>query len=205
MKIKTTIDPRVIAARKPAELFKQPIIIQVNNFNTDAAETFVRKIHAAEEIRQPVIPVVIDSPGGEVYSLMRMLSAIEGSKIPVATISSGKSMSCGCILLSAGTPGYRYVDPNSTIMLHDVSSGKIGKSEDLKVSAAEADRLKKSIFHKMAKYCDQPKNYFIDILSSRNNTDYYMSPQTAKKHRIVDHIGVPEFRASLDVNYEFIG
>lgn len=205
MKVTTTIDSRVIAPRKPAELFQQPIIIQVNSFSTTAAELFVKKIYAAQEIGQPVVPVVIDSPGGQVYSLMRMLSAIESCSIPVATISSGKSMSCGCILLSAGTAGYRYVDPNSTIMLHDVSSGKIGKSEDLKVSAAEADRLKKTIFHKMAKYCGHPKNYFIDILSSRNNTDYYMSARTAKKHGIVDHIGTPEFKVSLDVKYEFVG
>lgn len=204
MKITTTIDPRVVAPRKPAELFKQPIVIQVNSFNTAAAETFVKKIHAAQELGQPVIPVVIDSPGGEVYSLMRMLSAIESSDTPIATISSGKSMSCGIVLLSAGTVGYRYIDPNATVMLHDVSSGKIGKSEDLKVSAAEADRLKKAIFHKMAKYCGHPKDYFIDLLASRNNTDYYMSARTAKKYNIVDHIGVPEYKVSLDVNYEFV-
>ena len=205
MKVTTTIDPRVVAPRKPAELFKQPVVIQVNSFNTAAAELFVKKMHAAQEREQPVIPVVIHSPGGEVHALMRMLSAIEHSTVPVATISVGRSMSCGCFLLAAGTPGYRYADPNSTIMLHDVSTGKIGKSEDLKVTAEEAGRIKKTVFHKMAKYCDQPKDYFIELLASRNNTDYFMSARTAKKHKIVDHISVPEFKVSLDVNYEFIG
>ena len=109
--------------------------------------TFLSLINKAQNSGQPVIPVIIDSYGGQVYSLMSMISDIKHSKIPVATIVQGKAMSCGAILFSFGTEGYRYMDPDATLMIHDVSSMEIGKVEEIKASAEETERLnQKDIF-----------------------------------------------------------
>ena len=72
---------------------------------------------------------------------MSMISDIRHSRIPVATIVQGKAMSCGAILFSFGAEGMRYMDPDSTLMIHDVSSMAWGKVEEVKVSAEETDRL----------------------------------------------------------------
>ena len=85
---------------KDVELRKPPIIIRVNKFNEKAALEFATKVAVAHSTGQKVIPVVIDSYGGEVYSLMSMISSIESSELPVATIVEGKAMSCGAVLLS---------------------------------------------------------------------------------------------------------
>ena len=66
-----------------------------------------------------------------------MISSIKTSKIPVATIVQGKAMSCGAILFSFGEEGRRFMDPNATLMIHDVSSGQLGKVEE--VTSKEAD------------------------------------------------------------------
>ena len=85
---------------KEVELRKSPIIIRVNRFDEKSANEFSHKMALAHSTGQKVIPVVIDSYGGQVYSLMSMIAAIESSELPVATIVEGKAMSCGAVLLS---------------------------------------------------------------------------------------------------------
>ena len=99
---------------------------------------------------QMVLPVVIDSYGGQVYSLMSMISDIQHSRIPVATIVQGKAMSCGAILFSFGTEGRRYMDPDATVMIHDVSSMGWGKVEEIKADAKEVERLNQKVYKMMA-------------------------------------------------------
>ena len=63
MKWISTVSPLI----KEVELKKNPVIIRVNDFNEDAAKKFQAEIAAAHNTGQDVIPVVIDSYGGEVY------------------------------------------------------------------------------------------------------------------------------------------
>ena len=146
MKWNSKISPLI----KEIELRKNPVIIRVNKFDEDAARKFDQEIAQAHNTGQSVIPVVIDSYGGQVYSLMSMISAIKHAELPVATIVEGKAMSCGAILFSFGEQGRRYMDPDATIMIHDVSSMDMGKVEELKAGAAEADRLNNIVYKMMA-------------------------------------------------------
>ena len=82
MKWTTEISPEI----KEVELRKNPVIIRVNKFDEDAAKTFSQEIAQAHNTGQKVIPVVIDSYGGQVYSLMSMISAVKHSELPIATI-----------------------------------------------------------------------------------------------------------------------
>jgi membrane-bound ClpP family serine protease len=93
MKIITNLSPLL----KEAELRKKPVVIRVNKFNEESAKNFNQSVSLAHNTGQPVIPVIIDSYGGEVYSLMSMISAIKASEVPIATIVEGKAMSCGAI------------------------------------------------------------------------------------------------------------
>ena len=67
------VDKRI----KDFELRDNPVIITVTKFDEDSAKEFSSKISMAHSTGQKVIPVVIDSYGGQVYSLMRMISAIK--------------------------------------------------------------------------------------------------------------------------------
>ena len=117
---------------KEVELRKNPVIVRVNKFDEKSVKEFQTSIAMAHNTGQKVIPIVIDSYGGEVYSLMAMISAIKHAEIPIATIVEGKAMSCGAILFSFGEEGMRFMDPNATVMIHDVSSGQLGKVEEVK-------------------------------------------------------------------------
>ena len=131
--------------KEPALIDGLPTIIRVNKFDESAAKAFSAAMTRAQNTGQPVVPVIIDSYGGQVYSLMSMISDIEHSKVPVATIVQGKAMSCGAILFSFGAEGYRYMDPHATLMIHDVSSMKFGKVEEVKAGAEETERLNKRV------------------------------------------------------------
>ena len=145
---------------KDFELKSQPIIIRVNKFDEKAAQEFNAKMAAAHSTGQKVIPVIIDSYGGQVYSLMSMIGSIRSAELPVATIVEGKAMSCGAVLLSFGEEGMRFADPDATVMIHDVSGGAHGKVEELKADVAEADRLDEKIYTMMARNCGKKDDYF---------------------------------------------
>ena len=98
MKWTTSVSPLI----KEYELINNHVIVRVNKFDEDAAKEFQAKIAQAHNTGQTVIPVVIDSYGGQVYSLMSMISGIQHAEIPVATVVEGKAMSCGAILFSFG-------------------------------------------------------------------------------------------------------
>ena len=152
---------------------------------------------------QKVIPIVIDSYGGQVYSLMSMISAIESSDIPVATIVEGKAMSCGAVLLTFGEQGMRFADPNSTIMIHDVSSGGSGKIEELKADVKEAERLDEKLFMMMARNCGKKDDYFKKKVFTKKHADWFMDAAEAKKHGLVNHLRVPKLNIKVSVEIDF--
>jgi len=188
---------------KEVELRKQPIIIRVNKFNEKAATEFAHKMASAHNTGQKVIPVVIDSYGGQVYALMSMISAIQGSDLPVATIVEGKAMSCGAVLLTFGEEGLRFADPNATVMIHDVSSGGWGKIEELKADVKEAERLDEKIFTMMARNCGKKDDYFKKKVFTKKHADWFMDAQEAKKHGLVNHLRVPKLNIKVEVDIDF--
>ena len=199
MKWTVNIDPKI----KELELRKQPVIIRVNKFDEDSAKQFQAEIAQAHNTGQKVIPVVIDSYGGQVYSLMTMISAIKHAELPVATIVEGKAMSCGAVLLSFGESGLRFADPDATIMIHDVSSGGYGKIEELKADVKEAERLDDKIFTMMARNCGKKDDYFKKKVFSKKHADWFMDSEEAKKHGLVNHLRVPKFHINVNVDIDF--
>ena len=180
-----------------------PIIIRVNKFDETAAKNFSAAMMKAQNTGQPIIPVIIDSYGGQVYSLMSMISDIQHSKVPVATIVQGKAMSCGALLFSFGAEGHRYMDPDATLMIHDVSSMSWGKVEEVKASADETTRLNKKVYQMMAKNCGQRKNYFLDIIHEKGHADWFLEFDEANKHNLANHNHVPELKITARIDFDF--
>ncbi len=189
--------------KEPKLIDDLPVIIRVNKFDETSAKNFSAAMTKAQNSGQTVVPVIIDSYGGQVYSLMSMISDIKHSRLPVATIVQGKAMSCGAILFSFGSPGKRFMDPDATVMIHDVSSMEWGKVEEVKASAEETDRLNKKIYHMMAENCGQDENYFLDIVHDRGHADWFLDAKECKKHKLANHLRVPELIINTNVEFKF--
>lgn len=188
---------------KELELRNNPVIIRVNKFNEESAKDFASQISAAHNTGQKVIPVVIDSYGGEVYSLMSMIGAIKSSELPIATIIEGKAMSCGAILFSFGEEGMRYMDPDATLMIHDVSSWSAGKVEEIKASANETERLNKKVYRMMARNCGHPDDFFIKEVHDRGRADWYLDGKEAKKYKLANNLRLPSLNISVNIDFDF--
>ena len=198
MKWITKISPLI----KELELRKNPVIVRVNKFDEESAKKFHQEVAQAHNTGQNIIPIIIDSYGGQVYSLMSMISAIKNADLPVATIVEGKAMSCGAVLLTFGEDGLRFADPDSTIMIHDVSSGMHGKVEELKADVKETERLDEKIYTMMARNCGKKDDYFKKKVFNKKHADWFMGAEEAKRHGLVNHLRVPSLNINVSVDID---
>ena len=180
-----------------------PIVIRVKKFDEAAAKEFSDKMSKAQNTGQPVVPIIIDSYGGQVYSLMSMISDIRHSRISVATIVQGKAISCGALLFSFGKEGMRYMDPDATLMIHDVSSMTIGKVEEVKADAEETERLNQKVYKMMAKNCGHHEDYFLDIIHEKGHADWFLESDECLKHNLANHLHVPQLKIEATVKFDF--
>ena len=188
---------------KEYELRRNPVIIRVNKFDEESAAKFASEMATAHNTGQKVIPVVIDSYGGQVYALMSMIAAIKSAELPVATIVEGKAMSCGAILFSFGEEGLRFMDPDATVMIHDVSSMAWGKIEELKSSVSEAERLNQKIYTMMARNCGKKDDYFLKLVEKKKQADWFLDAEEAKTHGLANQLRLPNLRIAIDVDIDF--
>ena len=198
MNFLTEVSPLI----KTLELKQEPVIITINNFDEESASAFSEAVSIAHNTGQKVIPVIIDSYGGQAYSLLSMISTIKSASIPVATIVRGKAMSCGSILATFGDDGLRFMDKDATLMIHDVSSVAFGKIEELKADAREAERLNKKVYTMMARNCGKADDYFSDLIHDKGHADWFLDAEEAKEHNIIQQIRVPSLKASITVEID---
>lgn len=195
------LDPR-LKFRAPGFV---PRVVRVNSFDEDAVAAFSAEISAAERTGQTVIPVIIDSYGGDTYACLAMCDIIQASKVPVATVVQGKAISSGAILFTCGADGMRFMGPNATLMIHDVAS-RVGwkKSEEIKADAKETDRLNRRCYRLIDKNCGLPANYTWDLIQKRARSDWYLNPKQAVQHGYASHVGTPVMRTRVVVETELL-
>lgn len=87
------------------------------------------------------ISLYINSPGGSVTAGMAIYDTMELIPNDVSTLAMGLAASMGQFLLTAGTPGKRFVLPNAEVLLHQGSAGFGGSASDIEIQAARLARL----------------------------------------------------------------
>lgn len=185
---------------KISDLHVEPYVVRITEgFDPEMTTKFQEDFDKALHRNHQIIPVVIDSYGGQVYSLLQIISIFKSSPLPVATICTGKAMSCGAMLFMFGHNNLRFMSEEATLMLHEVSSFTMGKVEEIKSDAKEVDRINKKIFTEAAKHIGKPANYFLDLLHNNNHSEIYMTAKMAKSHNICNHIGVPTLVTEVKV------
>lgn len=167
-------------------------IIWVNRFNESAFKEFYKDFVRLE--RDPtisIISVVIDSFGGDAYSMIAMRDLIKSSPKQVSTIVMGKAMSCGAFLAAAGTKGLRFCSPNSTVMIHEVSAGTYGKVEEMIHEIKDIARLNRQVFMNLAEDIGMPYAALMKKVKQNNNFDLILSAVQAKDMKVIDVVAVP--------------
>lgn len=181
------------------DLVRPPVILTVNEFTENSARKFHAGMSRAHGTGQPIVPVVIDSYGGDVYALLSMISAIQNSRLPVATVVEGKAQSCGASLFSCGAPGHRYMAPHASLMIHDMTHELVGKVGDTKSDQNHSDDLQDTVYRLMAVNCGHPPRYFLDLVHGLGHANFYLTAKQARRHNLCNHIRVPELKTTISV------
>ena len=182
--------------------FNRPKYITIGEFDESTAGKFNESFNFLLNEPQSLIPINISSPGGVIFSLMGMRDLIACSPKPVLTYTNSVAASCGAVLLSLGTKGYRYASPNSMILIHEASTVSEGKTSDIINEARYIEQLNEQLLELLAANSNKSKDFYKKLIKKRNNADLFLTPQECLEFGLIDHIGVPKLTMKVNVSYE---
>ncbi len=183
---------------------KNIVTTYVNDFTEESYKEFRESILKAERTGQTIIPIIVDSHGGDVDALFAMLDLIKSAKIPVATIGVGKAMSAGSVLVSSGTKGMRYLSPLARIMVHEVSTIVFGKNSEITATAQEVDRMNEAFLRILDSNCEKQVGYWKSHLKEVKNANLFLTAEQSKDHGLIDIIGTPRILADVKVKTKLV-
>lgn len=196
------IDPR-LHVKKLEDLLDEPKVIRVMDFDEEALEEFEEDMDEACSTGQPIVPVVIDSYGGSVYSALGMIASIENCPLPVATIVTSKAMSAGACLFCFGTEGHRYMHPEAWLMIHEARGFIGGSVEEVKIEARQMDELNQRVYRRISKHLGHDADYLSRLIRENCHMDWYLTAKDARKHNIANVLKVPRFEIQVSLNVTF--
>tara|TARA_B110000090_G_scaffold159076_2_gene175230 strand:- start:7202 stop:7870 length:669 start_codon:yes stop_codon:yes gene_type:complete len=181
----------------------EPIVIHVRGeIDDDMISDFSDNMQQAARSPQTIVPIVIQSNGGDVYTLMHMLAMVETLKKTkkVATVCMGQCFSAAAVLFTEGTDGYRYMHPNATMMIHDIAISDLdGNLNSVVTESQEMTRLNNILYERMAKNCGKFKTFFKKKADKNGHTDMYITADTALEWNLTNHVRMPTFKMRVQV------
>ncbi len=168
-----------------SRLLKDRIIFLGSDVNEASANIIVAQLLflQAEDAKKDIF-FYINSPGGSVYDALAVYDTMQYVTNDIQTVGIGVQASAAAFLLSSGTKGKRFALPNSTVMIHQPSSGTRGKVTDQEIDLQESLRIKRLLEEIMAKNTGQkPSKIHEDM-----ERDKWLTAEQAKKYGIVDAV-----------------
>jgi ATP-dependent protease ClpP protease subunit len=166
--------------------------IWVRSFTEESAQEFREQVmERSDKEGTMIIPIYIDSYGGNAYALSKMIATMDEVPNRFITAAYGKAMSCGAILLSHGD--LRFVDKYASVMIHNVSASAWGDVFDMKSRSEEMMRVNKMFIGLLAKNCGKTYEELQDLIKSQTDSkEIWLQADEAVKFGIADKVGVPE-------------
>lgn len=140
---------------------------------------------SAKDSEKTPIKLYINSPGGDVTSLLGLYDVIQlyvNKGYIIETYNVGEAASAAGIILLSGSAGHRFALPNATTMLHSIQAWHHGSLPDITIESKEVSRLQEVLEGIMVKHTQHPE--LIDFIK-RNA---YFNAEDALKYGIIDKI-----------------
>ncbi len=168
-----------------SRLLKDRIIFLGDQVEQTVANLIVAQLlFLQEQDAKKDIFFYINSPGGSVYDALAIYDTMQYIANDVQTVGIGMQASAAAFLLSSGAKGKRFLLPNSTVMIHQPSSGTRGKVTDQEIDLRESLRIKQLLEGIMARNTGQkPEKIHEDM-----ERDKWLTAEEAKDYGIVDAI-----------------
>jgi ATP-dependent Clp protease protease subunit len=141
-------------------------------------------LHLEAEDPDKDVVMYINSPGGEITGLFAIYDTMQYIKCDVQTVCVGQAASAAAVLLSAGTPGKRFILPHARVLIHQPHGGASGQAVDIEIQAKEIIRMRELLDEILAHHTGQP----LERVSKDTDRDFIMSGSEAKEYGIVDEV-----------------
>ncbi len=155
-----------------------PIDDQVGNL------IMAQLLHLESEDPDKDIHLYINSPGGDITTLMAMYDTMQYIKPDVSTIVMGQAASAAAVLLLAGAKGKRFALPHSRVLLHQPHGGAQGQAVDIEIQAREIIRYRTLLDQIIAEHTGQT----IEKVAKDTDRDYILTSIEAQAYGIIDEI-----------------
>ncbi|MGC7094914.1 ClpP family protease [Amycolatopsis lurida] len=130
------------------------------------------------------ITFYINSPGGSVTAGMAIYDTMQLVQPDVATWGLGFVASMGQFLLSSGTPGKRFLLPNTRVLMHQPSAGIGGSAADVAIQAEVFGKMKRRIAEITASQTGQT----VERITADADRDRWFDAEEALAYGFVDRI-----------------
>jgi ATP-dependent Clp protease protease subunit len=141
-------------------------------------------LHLESEDPDKDINLYINSPGGDVSSLLAIYDTMQYIKPDVSTLVMGLAASAAAVILLAGAPGKRYALPNSRVLLHQPHGGAQGQAVDIELQAKEIVRLRGLLDQIIATHTGQS----MEKVGKDTDRDFILTAEEALEYGVVDEV-----------------
>ncbi len=176
--------------------------VVVNDFSEASYSNFRKDCESILNAGQGFLPIVIDSCGGLVYSLLGMVDFLSACGVMVVTLCESKALSAGAVLFSCGEQ--RWMAERSTVMIHDIAGAHWGKEVELTNDAKQTARLNRRTYSLLDRNTGQRPGYWKGLVKANKYTDLYLTPAAARRHNLATNIGSPHLETTVKVDVKLV-
>eukprot|EP00878_Enallax_costatus_P002557 GHUV01002739.1.p1 GENE.GHUV01002739.1~~GHUV01002739.1.p1 ORF type:complete len:295 (+),score=74.10 GHUV01002739.1:702-1586(+) len=170
-------------------LLRQRIVFLSGYVNDKLATQIVGSLLALEAMDEEAeIRLYINSPGGQPYSVVGVVDAMQAVKCPIQTVSLGACYSYSSLILAAGAKGRRFSMKNTRIMMTQPMGGSQGDIYAISETVKELN----AIYQLFAKYYMKLTDMSPDEIEMITCRDTFMTPEQAVDYGLIDDVFTSE-------------
>lgn len=169
------------------KLMEQRKIIISGSVNQKLAEKIIKLLLFLDGVDSKTpITVIINSPGGDVFSGFAIFDIMKTINAPVITLVAGFAASMGSIIMLGSEKGKRYATRNSKVLIHQPLIAGVfeGRATDIEIQAKEIQETKDRIINLYMKETGQNR----DKIAEDMEVDYWMTAEEAVEYGLIDKI-----------------
>ena len=169
------------------QFLKQRKIIISDAIDNKIAEKVICSLYILDGIdKEKPITVIINSPGGDVFSGFAIFDTMKLIKAPVITLVVGFAASMGSIIMLGSKKGKRYATKNSKVLIHQPLIGGVfqGRATEIEIQAKEIQETKERIINLYVEETGQPREKIAEDIEM----DYWMTAENAIEYGLIDKI-----------------
>ena len=169
------------------KLLEERKIIISGGVDSQLAEKTIKTLFLLDAIdHEKPITVIINSPGGEVFSGVAIYDIMKAIKAPVFTRVTGFAASMGSIIMLGSEKGRRYATKNSKVLIHQplISGMFQGRAMEIEIQAKEITETKERIINLYVEETGQDR----EKIAKDIELDYWMTAEEALEYGLIDKI-----------------